>query len=100
MPTTLAPPTRIWTDAEWAKISHGHTSQDMDDKWNVVVDRNWVHFHRSWTGHGIYDLRFSQVAGGWQIVEAQVCGDRSWYRRDATDEQERGQIERLITYLL
>ncbi len=100
MPQALDPPARIWTDAEWELISRGHTSRDMDDKWDIVVDGHWVHFHRSWTGHGIYDLRFSRVDGGWQIVEARVCGDRSWYRRDLTDEQEREQIERLITYLL
>jgi hypothetical protein len=45
-----------------------------------------------------YDWRFSEVEGGWRIDEARVCGDRSWYRR-LTDEQERDEIDRLITLL-
>ena len=100
MPQALSPPARIWTDSEWELISRGHIARDMDDKWNIVVEGPWAHFYRNWTGHGMYDLRFDQVEGGWKIVEAWVCGDRAWYRRDSTDEQERHLIQDLITYLL
>ena len=70
----IPPPDRIWSDADWRLIGHGHKSADMDDKWNALAQGHRLYLHRSWTGRGIYEAEFAQVAGGWQIVAAVVEG--------------------------
>jgi hypothetical protein len=91
----IPPPDRIWSDADWRLIGHGHKSADMDDKWNALAQGHRLYLHRSWTGRGIYEAEFAQVAGGWQIVAAVVEGNRGSYRRHE-DAYETALLEALI----
>jgi hypothetical protein len=91
----IPPPDRIWSDADWRLIGHGHKSADMDDKWNALAEEHRLYLHRSWTGRGIYEAEFAQVAGGWQIVAAVVEGNRGSYRRHE-DAYETALLEALI----
>src|SRR5262245_47081434 len=88
-------PDRVWSDEDWRAIVQGHKSADMDDKWNALVEGHRLYLYRSWTGHGIYEAEFAQVAGGWQIVTAVVEGDRANYRRQRED-YETALLEALI----
>ncbi len=81
LPEPFAPPVRTWTEAEWQRILRGHHSRDMDDRWNAFVEDQRLFLHRSWTGHGIYEVAFERDAGGWHITEALVEGDAEIYRR-------------------
>lgn len=46
----IPPPERAWSDADWRLIGQGHTSADMDGKWNAFVEGTKLYLHRSWTG--------------------------------------------------
>jgi ribA/ribD-fused uncharacterized protein len=99
-PESVRPPARIWTDEEWARIALGYTSQDTDDRWHAFVEADRLFLHRSWTGIGIYEARFTQRAGGWAISELLVAGDRGTYQRRG-DAYEAGVVVGLIDqYLL
>ncbi len=84
-PVLVAEPTpapdRVWSDADWQLIGQGHKSADMGDKRNAFAEGHNLYLHRSWTGRGIYEARFSRAPGGRGITAAVVEGDRSSYRR-------------------
>jgi hypothetical protein len=98
-PAHIPPPEKVWSDTDWTTIRLGHTSGDMDDKWNAFVEGSRLYLHRSWTGHGIYESEFSREERGWRITEALVTNDCDWYRR-GTDEYESLWLETLIDAVL
>ncbi|MDF3294269.1 hypothetical protein [Streptomyces silvisoli] len=74
-------PTRIWSDEEWERFQLGYCSRDMDEKWDVFAEGDVVFLHRSWTGHGIFEVTFAPVDdGGWKVAEAVVERDQDRYR--------------------
>jgi hypothetical protein len=95
----IPPPPRIWTSEDWAIICRGHKSADMDDRWNAIVEDQRLYLHRSWTGRGVYEAEFRQVADGWQVASALVEGDRDSYRRQ-DDAFETALLEALIEGVL
>ena len=86
-------PERVWTDAEWERISAGVRSTMMEERWNLYADGDVVVLHRSWTGFRIFELTFSPVPGGGRrITSAVVEGDGVHYRA-RSDEHERLMVE-------
>ncbi|SED02042.1 hypothetical protein [Streptomyces melanosporofaciens] len=74
-------PDRVWTDEDWDRIQRGYRARDMDEKWNVFVEGNVLFMHRSWTGHGVYEVSFAPAAGrGRRIASAVVEADGERYR--------------------
>jgi hypothetical protein len=74
-------PDRVWTDEDWDRIRRGYRARDMDEKWNVFVEGDVLFMHRSWTGHGVYEVSFAPVAGGGRrIASAVVEADGERYR--------------------
>ncbi|MEU1034471.1 hypothetical protein ABZ402_38355 [Streptomyces mirabilis] len=74
-------PDRVWTDEDWDRIRRGYRARDMDEKWNVFVEGDVLFMHRSWTGHGVYEVSFAPAAGrGRRIASAVVEADGERYR--------------------
>ncbi|MFI5756487.1 hypothetical protein [Streptomyces sp. NPDC051569] len=74
-------PDRVWTDEDWDRIRRGYRARDMDEKWNVFVEGDVLFMHRSWTGHGVYEVSFAPAAGGGRrIASAVVEADVERYR--------------------
>ncbi|WP_174855671.1 hypothetical protein [Streptomyces rishiriensis] len=74
-------PDRLWTDEDWDRIQRGYRARDMDEKWNVFVEGDVLFMHRSWTGHGVYEVSFAPAAGrGRSIASAVVEADGERYR--------------------
>ncbi|KND38761.1 hypothetical protein [Streptomyces stelliscabiei] len=74
-------PDRVWTDEDWDQIQRGYRARDMDEKWNVFVEGDVLFMHRSWTGHGVYEVSFAPAAGrGRRIASAVVEADGERYR--------------------
>jgi len=71
---------RAFSEAEFAKISSGHIPRGMEDKWFAFFEDGWVHFHRSWTGFCIFQLKLAKTAEGWRVEEAWVTEEDSQYR--------------------
>ena len=90
---------RLWSDGEWTRVRAGHVTQNMDDKWNAFVERDRLFLHRSWTGRGVYEARFTRTDTHWRITEAVVENDPRSYRR-GSDETESLCLELIIESVL
>ncbi len=66
---------------EYERLSLGHVSRDMDDKWNMFFEDGWLHLHRSWTGICVYQSRVERNGDSYSTVE-------TWVNRDATQYKE------------
>jgi O-acetyl-ADP-ribose deacetylase (regulator of RNase III) len=80
-------------------IRRGHLPLDMDDKWFAFMEADRLFLHRSWTGFGVYEVRFGQRPTGWVIEELAVTDRTDQYRRNS-DEWEATRVERIIRSLL
>lgn len=98
-PLSIRPPGKMWTASEMQRIALGFRPVSMDDKWFLFMEADVLHFIRSWTGHSIFEARFSERSGGWLIEQLTVCGDSARYVRES-DDADAQLVERLIEYLL
>ncbi|MDQ4096963.1 MAG: hypothetical protein M3144_03715 [Actinomycetota bacterium] len=92
-PTTIPPPRRTWSDAEWERLRKG----PVRDDWVGVLVGDRLELSRS--GRAIYGARFRRELTGWKIVAAEVEGDPTRNRPERPErESERLQflIERLL----
>ena len=46
-----------FTIDQFKKLSKGLIPQQMEDRWFIYFEDQWLYFHRSWTGFGIYKAR-------------------------------------------
>lgn len=53
----------------FSKLKNGLIPLQMEDKWFIYYDNEWLFFHRSWTGHGIYKAKINKVTDGYSIKE-------------------------------
>jgi hypothetical protein len=84
---------------EYAILRRGLVPQQMEDKWFILWENDWLSFYRSWTGFCIYQLQFGSNAGRHEVIQALVCDDASQYRR-RPDTHEAALVDFLIRGLL
>ena len=84
---------------DYARLACGFIPTSMDDRWFAYLAEGWLSFHRSWTGHCIYRVRFAREGEGYRAVEAWANRDPAQFRR-ADDAADVGDLERLIEHLL
>lgn len=58
-----------FTDKQFSKLSRGIIPQQMEDKWFIYFENDWLYFHRSWTGFGIYKAKLNKEKEGYSIKE-------------------------------
>ena len=71
----------------------------MEDKWFVFWERNALYFHRSWTCHCLYVVRFVNDIDSCMMFEADVNRDPEQYK-ETSDERDAEMISYLIDVLL
>ena len=81
--------------SEFERIKIGFIPQQMEDKWFIFLEEEWLYFHRSWTGVCIYALRLVQKGETWRVAETWVNRDPEQYT--ATDP---AYDVALLTYLI
>ncbi|MDQ1086415.1 ADP-ribosylglycohydrolase family protein [Siphonobacter sp. SORGH_AS_1065] len=59
----------LFTDRQFSTLVAGLIPQQMEDKWFIYYENEWLYFHRSWTGHGIYKAKINKVTDGYSIKE-------------------------------
>jgi hypothetical protein len=64
---------------EFAQIREGHVPEEMEDKWFAFYEEPWLYLHRSWTGFGIFDVRFEPAGDGARVAEVLVNRDAEQY---------------------
>lgn len=67
---TRVPLQRTFTKAEFTKLTRGFVPHGMDDRWFIFFEKDWLYFHRSWTGRCIFQVRLKIQKAGYQILEA------------------------------
>lgn len=93
------PIAREFTAAEHAQIARGFIPRDMDDRWFIYLEGDWLALHRSWTGACIFLVRFAPAGADYRIAEAWANRDPEQYR--VTDvHADATHIARLIDLLL
>ncbi|MVN22555.1 hypothetical protein [Mucilaginibacter arboris] len=43
-----------FNDEQFSKLIKGLIPREMEDKWFIYFENDWLYFHRSWTGFGVY----------------------------------------------
>lgn len=84
---------------EYQRISLGLVPEQMEDKWFIYLEGEWLYFHRSWTGHCIYQLRLEPDGNGYKVAEAWVNRNPDQYT-EADDSYDATLLTFLIERLL
>ena len=89
---------RDFSQAEFDRLSLGEVPHQMEDKWFIFLDP-WLFFHRSWTGHCIFQLRLQTDGRGYNVAETWVNRDVQQYNSGGT-AKELELLSKLIEHLL
>ena len=71
---------QVFDHVEADRLHDGLIPKQMEDKWFVYFEDNWLYLHRSWTGILIYWLRLDNCPDGVRVVESWVNRDTEQYR--------------------
>ena len=75
----------VFSAEEYEKIAFGLIPLDMDDKWVIFLEDDWLYFHRSWTGACIYQIKLKAEGDKYCVTEAWVNRNSEQY--GATDNE-------------
>lgn len=88
-----------FTDTEMDLIRQGYIPEEMEEKWFIYVEGNWLYLHRSWTGFCIYMVRFEEQDGRFVVAEAWASQDDT-IRNIVSPEHDALQLRSIIRLLL
>lgn len=76
-----------FTDRQFLKLTNGLIPQQMEDKWFIFYENDWLYFHRSWTGYGLYKAQLIKEKDGYSIKEFWAERNQEKYKNedDSTD---------------
>jgi len=58
-----------FTEKQYSRLKMGLIPHQMEDKWFIFFEDDWLYFHRSWTGHEIYRANIIKENQGYAIRE-------------------------------
>jgi hypothetical protein len=90
---------RFFSPEEYRRLYLGLVPQQMEDKWFIYFEGEWLYFHRSWTGVCIYQVRLKAAGGGYQAAEAWVNRHPQQYK-STDDDYDATLLHYLIDWLL
>jgi hypothetical protein len=71
-----------FTDKQFEKLTKGLIPHQMEDKWFIYYENDWLYFHRSWTGYGIYKAKLNKEQDGYSIREFWVERNQQKYQNE------------------
>lgn len=74
-----------FTGRQFLKLSKGLVPQPMEDKWFVYYENEWLYFHRSRTGYGIYKAKLNKETDGYSITEFWTERNHEKYKNNDDD---------------
>ncbi len=81
---------REFSQEEYTRLSLGLVPREMEDKWLIFLEDNQLFFHRSWTGHCLYQLCLEKKEQGYSVAEAWGNRNQDQYRN--TDDEYDGAL--------
>ena len=76
-PVPIPPPDMLISRDDMQAIALGYRPRDMNDKWLAFMEDDRLFLHRSWTGHGIYEVTFAAKETGFVATSARVEDQQS-----------------------
>ena len=73
------PYARQFSFEEYEQISLGLNPRQMEDKWFIFLEDDWLYLHRSWTGMCVYKVQLQQKEGKYIVTDALVNRDPEQY---------------------
>ena len=70
---------RMLNHIDASRMRDGFIPSEMEDRWFILFDEEWLLFYRSWTGLCIYGLKFESFPEGMRVVDSWVNCDPSQY---------------------
>ena len=58
-----------FNESQFSKIKNGLIPEEMEDKWFIYYEEEFLYFHRSWTGFGMYKTKITKEPTGYIIRE-------------------------------
>jgi O-acetyl-ADP-ribose deacetylase (regulator of RNase III) len=103
-PVAIPPPSMLLSQQDMQAIATGYAPMDMNDKWLAFMEGNRLFIHRSWTGHGIYEVTFAAKQTGFVATSAKIESDPARQRGDFDPDDfdpvwERDQLQDLIVHV-
>jgi ADP-ribosylglycohydrolase len=71
-----------FTDKQFLKLTKGLIPRQMEDKWFIFYENNWLCFHRSWTGVGIYKAQLIKEKDGYSIKDFWAERNQEKYKNE------------------
>lgn len=71
-----------FTDIQFSKMTKGLIPKQMEDKWFIFYEDNWLYFHRSWTGFGIYKALLLKEEAAYSIKEFWAERNQEKYKNE------------------
>lgn len=84
-PKTLTVSWRLDQEA-YKRLQLGHLAHEMEDKWNIYMEDDTVHCHRSWTGVELFRFKV-ETSDNTSYVVSQFEVEQDPERYTETDEQ-------------
>ncbi len=72
----------LFTDKQCLKLTRGLIPQQMEDKWFIYYENEWLSFHRSSTGYGLYKAKLNKEADGYSIKEFWAERNKEKYKNE------------------
>ena len=58
-----------FSKADLFELRKGVIPRDMEERWFIYYENEWLYFHRSWTGYGFYKAKLNKTKEGYSIDE-------------------------------
>lgn len=84
---------------DYDKISHGFIPGEMEDRWFIFLEDEWLYFYRSWSGYCVYGARLTKTSTGALLNDAWVNADKDQYELSEPAEEKKF-LETLISNIL
>jgi len=86
----------IFTQPQFEELIKGLIPRQMENKWFIYYEDEWIYFHRSWTGFGVYKAKLEKNGSNYLISEFWVEINTVKYR-SVNDSSEIENFIHLIT---
>lgn len=75
-----------FNEKQFLKLTRGLIPEQMEDKWFIFYENEWLYFHRSWTVFGIYKAQLKKESDGYSITEFQAERNQEKYSNEDDNE--------------
>ncbi len=70
----------VYSGKDVEKIKYGYIPEEMEDKWFIYFDDNFLYFHRSWTGYCLFIVKFNSSKLRLEVSDVWVNQDSLQYK--------------------